>query len=730
MTLATLIAMFVSLFSGLGQSSVAAVGSTAPLTYDVVVYGGGLSGVAAAIEASRHGSRVALVEETNCIGGQICAGVGSLDEGWRTFNTPSGIYREFVQRIDSHYAALGKKINTCYFGKNNRCVEPGVAQHILRAMLVENNIVVHEGYRPIEVLSTNKKVTGVSAEHLNGTSQTFLSKVLVDATEAGDIIRLSGAEFRVANGLSSQNSGPACIQDITYAAVIKKYPNGIPSTLRMDGPPPTAEAPEYLNYNHYVLDLRSHITATGTPKWLPHSTTTAISFGIHNAYRGLPDSSSSVNFTNDWFSSDPNAGDRVTKTSINLYNDFPVSKEFLLDPNVRKELSCQAKLRTLQFLYYVQNELHEDWSVSTDEGYDTAYTNAHLCDIIPDEYKEIERHLPPIPYIRESVRVVSLEPLLGKQVVSEIENFRIADPDAVALSDYPVDLHGCRSAETLESYLGETVAHQTHEWAPFGIPFEAFIPKEYDGLLPAEKNIDQTRYANGATRLHPGVTAIGQAAGLIAALAVEKNVEPRNVSKALVQKTLVEEGQAVSKHLFSDAPYTNQPLWRAVQLASLKGFMSPLQQGTFGVNQQMNRRDAAIVLSRLLDKTQPYTKTSFTDIASNNVGLSAIENLYQQNIISGCSTSPRKYCPWDPITREQAAIMLARILKLNTSVAIAQPPYYMDIQSRLAYPLIQAVSIAGLVPACNLEGKFCPTATMTRADMAQTITNAWSYKYK
>jgi len=51
-------------------------------SYDVVVAGGGTGGFGAALQAARMGAKVLLLEETDCIGGQMAnAGVTSMDEG-------------------------------------------------------------------------------------------------------------------------------------------------------------------------------------------------------------------------------------------------------------------------------------------------------------------------------------------------------------------------------------------------------------------------------------------------------------------------------------------------------------------------------------------------------------------------------------------------------------------------------------------------------------------------
>ena len=43
-------------------------------TFDVVVIGGGVAGVGAAIEAARQGARVAIIEKSQTLGGMITAG--------------------------------------------------------------------------------------------------------------------------------------------------------------------------------------------------------------------------------------------------------------------------------------------------------------------------------------------------------------------------------------------------------------------------------------------------------------------------------------------------------------------------------------------------------------------------------------------------------------------------------------------------------------------------------
>ena len=52
------------------------VNALAQKQYDIVVYGGTSAGISAAIQASRMGKSVALIEPTDCLGGLTTGGLG------------------------------------------------------------------------------------------------------------------------------------------------------------------------------------------------------------------------------------------------------------------------------------------------------------------------------------------------------------------------------------------------------------------------------------------------------------------------------------------------------------------------------------------------------------------------------------------------------------------------------------------------------------------------------
>lgn len=68
---------------------------------DVVVYGGSSAGIAAAIQVSRMGHSVVMIEPSGHTGGLTSGGLGFTDSGDK--RVIGGISREFYQRIRQHY---------------------------------------------------------------------------------------------------------------------------------------------------------------------------------------------------------------------------------------------------------------------------------------------------------------------------------------------------------------------------------------------------------------------------------------------------------------------------------------------------------------------------------------------------------------------------------------------------------------------------------------------------
>ncbi len=577
-----------------------------PLSYEVVVVGAGSGGTMAAIQAARMGARVALVEESGWIGGQMTgAAVSTMDDVRRN---RSGIYGEFLERVREYYAKTGTPVNTCYWGSDTIAFEPKAGETILYDMIEEvRNTVFPDGSRGVldiylgcrlkKALSRENRVEEVMVEQ-DLRLLRFRASVFIDATECGDLLPLTPARYRAGNSLSPSIRMDANIQDITWVGVIRKDPSAPPS-LRMTTPPAAyfEDLPRFENN----VSLQGKTWPRGYPVDLP-------SF---NAYRGLPDPSNPLPID----CGKPHTWKNISKTGINWANDYPglggyvpgLSVRYLEDREFRKKIDARALLRTLAFLYYYQNDLEQPWTVDTSQEF---FRGAPVGDVrwgkeIPEKYHSLTAHFPPFPYVRESRRLVGCATLTVRDLERNKETGRAYRnfPTSIALGEYPVDIHGSHLDRYMEHDLGESAADFPSKWIPskgvFQVPLECLIPEKVEGLLGAEKNISVSRLVNGATRLQPITMLTGQAAGALGALAAKHQTPLREVPPLLVQEALWQGDSRLSMYSYQDVP-REHPLWKAVQDATLYGYCPGLSKSFFGLSLPLTEAQGVAMLNRAL----------------------------------------------------------------------------------------------------------------------------------
>ena len=129
--------------------------------------------------------------------------------------------------------------------------------------------------------------------------------------------------------------------------------------------------------------------------------------------------------------------------------------------------------------------------------------------------------------------------ILGKHVLSlddllSARKFR----SAIACGGYPVDIHNPEGEGVVERHL------PTGEY--YTIPYESLLPQNLDHLLVAGRCISATHEAAGAIRLSPIAMAIGQAAGVAAALSLKRGVSPHELEADVVRQQLRGQGAFIS----------------------------------------------------------------------------------------------------------------------------------------------------------------------------------------
>ncbi|MHB0874811.1 MAG: FAD-dependent oxidoreductase [Anaerolineae bacterium] len=162
-------------------------------SYDVIVAGGGVSGVAAAMGAARAGARTLIVERSGCFGGVATAGLmASISNRYFTADgTPvlGGPAREMVEQLVAMGAATpqwmtpelpGITLDTEAFKV--------VLLRLLRGAGVDMLLLAQIS----GVMLDGPALTGVIVDTIGG-RQAIAAKVVVDATEGAVVSHMAGA---------------------------------------------------------------------------------------------------------------------------------------------------------------------------------------------------------------------------------------------------------------------------------------------------------------------------------------------------------------------------------------------------------------------------------------------------------------------------------------------------------------------------------------------------------
>lgn len=139
--------------------------------------------------------------------------------------------------------------------------------------------------------------------------------------------------------------------------------------------------------------------------------------------------------------------------------------------------------------------------------------------------------------------VAETPPLLGIRQTRFIEGeYKLTADDAITgrRFDDVVAISSC----AIISYYGYR-RYLEHEG--YDIPYRCLVPKKVDNLIIAGRCISSEQQPYESHRAMIPIMAIGQAAGVAAALSAKGNVKPRNLNVPLLQKTLMEQGAELRK---------------------------------------------------------------------------------------------------------------------------------------------------------------------------------------
>ncbi len=567
-------------------------------TYDVVVIGGGVSGTTAGIRAARLGAQTLIVEQGPWLGGMLTsAGVSATDGNYRL---RGGMWGELRASLEAHYGGA-QSLKTGWV--SNLLFEPSVGARIFCAMADnEEALTVKFETRATSIERTDEGWT-LTLEGAEG-RQTVECKVLIDGTELGDVAAQLGVKYDIgmeSRHVTGEDIAPeeanGIIQDLTMVMILKDY-----------GRDMTIERPADYDSTLFACACENEICRT------PKEANRLWSKQMMMTYGRLPNGKIMINW--------PIEG-----------NDYYVNMIEMNDEE-RAEAIAKAKAHTLNFLYFIQHDL----------GLNTLY--------LADDEFPTEDLMPLMPYHRESRRTVG-EVRFKLNHITDPYDFTLYRT-AIAVGDYPVDQHHTR-------YTGWEALPNLyfHSIPSYGLPMGVLLPKEVDGLIVAEKSISVSNIVNGSTRLQPVVLQIGEAAGIVAALAEKQGIEPREVAVRDVQREVLAGGGYLLP--FLDLPATD-PHFGAIQRVGVTGIIEGVGMTVGWENQSWFRIGEAISMDELSRGLHSFD-AEIPHIAEQR-------NVTLQDLIEYGSVTAEQWTEWglenfDPqrdATRLECAVVIDKVL--------------------------------------------------------------------
>ena len=177
-----------------------------------------------------------------------------------------------------------------------------------------------------------------------------------------------------------------------------------------------------------------------------------------------------------------------------------------------------------------------------------------------------------------------------------------------------------------------------------------------------------------------------------------------------------------SQYTFNDVAGTYWA-WSYIERLYDAGVTSGCGNGNYCPSTTVTRDQMAVFLLKGKHSSSyvPSTATGvFQDVPTNYWAAAWIEQLASEGITSGCSTSPKKYCPATPVTRDQMAVFLLKAKHGSNYVPPTATGAFQDVPANYwAASWIEQLAAEGITGGCSTSPKlYCPNTPVTRDQMA------------
>lgn len=545
-------------------------------SYDLIIVGGTPAGIMAGVAAARLGKKSLILERTAYIGGLPANGLGATDIATR--GATGGLFAEFVQRIKAHYVKQygenSQQVKDCSDGYH---FEPHVATAVFQELLKEHpGITVltmrQFDFEPENLTISGKRITGIRVlNRTTGQTETYSGNVFLDATYEGDLIAAAGVPFFLGREGKDRYNEPG-------AGRVYKYWGG------KEGPGSTfAEDNAVQSYNYRLCLTSDPGIRVPIRKPANYNREEFISL-IDDVKSGWHTGIEALKLTDT--QRDENKK-RVAAGQPPVVPGMPVGIARLTNmvklPNGKTDANNQH-------LAFLSTDLpEENWPYPT-SGWDWRdkfakrlrdYTEglfyfAQNDPELPewfrkqclewgwakDEYTD-NGHFPRQLYVREGRR------MKGKYLFKAEDALPVqaggrppVHADSITASHYALDSHAVRKREPGKIHLDGFLSYPSKVYT---VPFRVMLPDSPIENLLAPVPASATHIGFSTLRMEPCWMALGQAAGVAAALAGTRSVHDLSVP-ALQQELLKQKAILI----YSPGLDVQAADFAARQLATLK----------------------------------------------------------------------------------------------------------------------------------------------------------------
>lgn len=540
--------------------------------YDIVIYGGSSAGIASAIQASRMGKSVVLIEPSNRLGGLTTGGLGQTDIGNK--QAIGGISREFYKNIRNYYnnpANWKWQTPESYSGDGQSktdkgeetlwTFEPSAAVYVYEEMLKPEKIDIvynHRLNRETGVVKDKQKITSIKMD--NG--RVFNGKMFIDATYEGDLMAAANVDYTVgresnatydetlngvqANKLSftinkktSRNGYNHNFVDYVDPYIVKGDPkSGLLPHINPEAPGVDGEGDKKMQAYCFRMTLTDH-PENRIPFQKPANydelNYELLLRNYENIEKEVKNSSVPITYPMPWINSpmpnrktDTNNRTGFSTDFIGQNYDYPEANYAERKKIVKAHLDYQQGLMwTLANHPRIPLEVRKEisrWGTTK------------------DEYEKDSKGWQNQLYIREARRMKSDYVITQK----DCEGLTVCI-DPVGMAAYTMDSHHVQRYVDVNGF----VKNEGNVEAPISTPY----PISYRAIVPSQKDctnllvpicLSSSHIAFGSIRMEPVFMVLGQTAATAASQAIDEQCDIQSINYDKLKTTLLKDKQVLS----------------------------------------------------------------------------------------------------------------------------------------------------------------------------------------